>query len=67
MAKRLRSENAKLAKWRDMTSLRRGDESRAEGKFRELRARVIEAGYPLLAWEGIEREVSERRGERGPD
>jgi hypothetical protein len=29
----------------------------------ELRAKAIAAGEPLLDWDGIEREVRERRGE----
>jgi hypothetical protein len=32
-----------------------------------LRAQIVDSGAPLLSWEGVEAEVAERRGERGPD
>jgi hypothetical protein len=28
----------------------------------QIRRRIVESGEPLLDWEGIEREVAERRG-----
>lgn len=28
----------------------------------EIRQRIVDSGEPLLDWEGIEREVAERRG-----
>jgi hypothetical protein len=28
----------------------------------QIRQRIVESGEPLLDWEGIEREVAERRG-----
>jgi hypothetical protein len=31
-------------------------------KLWEIRRRVIESGEPLLDWEGLERELAERRG-----
>ena len=31
-------------------------------RLSRTRARVVASGEPLLDWEGIEREVSERRG-----
>ena len=33
----------------------------------ELRAKIIAAGIPLLDWDGVEREVQERRGGLGED
>ena len=30
----------------------------------EIRQRIVDFGEPLLDWEGIEREVAERRGGR---
>jgi hypothetical protein len=29
----------------------------------EIRQRVLESGEPLLDWEGLEREIAERRGD----
>jgi hypothetical protein len=30
----------------------------------EIRKRIIASGEPLLDWDGVEKEVSQRRGER---
>ena len=36
-------------------------------KLLELRARIVASGVPLLDWDGVERELSERRGELAED
>jgi len=33
----------------------------------EIRQRIVASGVPLLGWDEIERELAERRGDRGDD
>lgn len=33
-------------------------------RLRNIRARIVASGEPLLTWDDIDREVAERRGER---
>jgi hypothetical protein len=32
----------------------------------EIRQHALKSGEPLLDWDGLEREIAERRGEQGP-
>jgi hypothetical protein len=50
---------APVAAYRPRTALGR--------RLLELRARIVATGMPLLDWDGVEREVRERRGDLGGD
>ena len=50
---------APIADYRPRTALGR--------RLLELRAKIVAAGTPLLDWDGVEREVRERRGDLGGD
>ena len=48
-----------------LTYLLGGEESSLGHQLRELRQQIVASGAPLLDWNALERELEERRGERG--
>ena len=48
-----------------LTYLLGGNESPLGRQLRQLRQQIVTSGAPLLDWEALEREVEDRRGERG--